>query len=311
MMRIFTAEQTRAALTPEKLIPAIEQMFVQGCTVPLRHHHSFPVGGEKDGTLLLMPAWQTGRYMGVKLVNVVPGNSCRGRPALSSIYILSDASSGSHLALIDGNELTSRRTASASALAARYLARRDADNLLVIGAGRVARLLPDAHRLVRPIRNVAVWDISRDLATDMAVQLCEAGFNAYLAEDLSAAVHAADIVSCATLSTTPLVHGEWVRSGTHLDLIGSFTPEMREVADSVVVKSSIFVDTEAATKESGDLVQPLDKGAISSADILGSLAELCAKVHAGRQNEEEITLFKSVGTALEDLAAAALVYESS
>lgn len=310
-MLVLTASQTRASLDLKMLIGALKRMFIEGCTVPLRHHHNFPITGEVDGTILLMPAWQENRFLGVKLVNVVPGNAQRGTPALSSTYMLCDAKSGVQLALIDGNEITSRRTVAASALAASFLARSEASRLLVVGAGRVARLLPAAHACVRPIREVAVWDINSALANEFVNLLNDQGYNAKAAIDLETAVASADIVSCATLSTTPLIHGEWLRPGTHLDLIGSFTPSMREVSDSTITRCSLFVDTEAALDESGDLAQPIGSGLISPQDVKANLSDLCKKAHLGRSDDDEITLFKSVGTALEDLAAASLVYSRS
>jgi ornithine cyclodeaminase/alanine dehydrogenase-like protein (mu-crystallin family) len=309
-MMLLDAGETRARLPLPALIEAVRSMFTQGCTVPLRHHHHFATGDAAEGTLLLMPAWQPAGFQGVKIVNVVPGNASRGVPALTSTYLLSDAASGAALAVIDGNEVTTRRTVAASALAAGYLARQEASNMLVIGAGRVARLLPEAHRCVRPIKSVAVFDINPANAEAMVAYLQTIGFEAETTSNLAEAAARADIISCATLSREPIVMADWLSPGTHLDLIGSFTPAMREIADGVLLRSSIFVDTETALTESGDLVQPIAAGVIDASAVRATLDDLCKGRHAGRLSDDEITLFKSVGTALEDLAAAIMVYQA-
>ncbi len=308
-MLIIDAERVASALTFDKLVPALRSMFRQGCEVPPRHHHSFPADVEGTGTLLLMPSWKSGSYLGVKIVAAVPGNSRKGLPALSSTYLLSDANTGFPLALIDGNQITPRRTAAASALAADYLARKDARHLLVVGSGKVASLLPHAYAAVRPIESVSVWNHRPEGAHKLAAWLREEGFKAGHVEDLATAVGEADMVSCATLSTKPLIQGAWLRPGTHLDLIGGFTPAMREVDDEALRRSTLFLDTLTGLHEAGDLVQPLERGVISEQDVRGTLEDLCKGAKPGRRDDAETTLFKSVGTALEDLAAAILVLE--
>ena len=308
-MQNIDADATRAALPFERLIPALEAAFAAGCEVPPRHHHTIAATGG-DATLLLMPAWIPERFLGIKIVSVFPGNGARGIPAVSSCYVLCDGGTGRHLALIDGNEITARRTAAASALAASFLSRPHSTRLLVVGAGRVASLLPDAYRAVRPIKQVAVWNIDRGHGESLAARLCGAGFDAHAVDDLQTAVAAADIVSCATLSTEPLVRGAWLRPGTHLDLIGSFARHMREADDDAVRQASVFVDTAAAMDDSGDLFHPIANGTLARDDVAGTLAALCRREHRGRRTDGEITLFKSVGTALADLAAAMLAYRS-
>jgi ornithine cyclodeaminase len=255
-----------------------------------------------------MPAWRTGGLLGVKLVSVFPGNGARGLPAVSSSYLLCDGETGRHLALIDGTEITGRRTAAASALAASFLARADAAVLLVVGAGHVAGLIPAAYTIVRPIRHVLVWNIRTAGAERLATRLHTSGFAAEAVSDLAAAVRRADIVSCATLARAPLILGEWLRPGVHLDLIGGFTPAMREADDTAVRRARVFIDTDAALAEAGDLVGPLASGALRRADIAGDLAQLCRREVSARRALGDVTLFKSVGSALEDLAAAALAY---
>jgi alanine dehydrogenase len=210
---------------------------------------------------------------------------------------------------MDGGEITARRTAAASALAADMLARPDAARLLLVGTGRVAKNAAEAFCAVRPIREIAVWGRNSAKAAELAVKAEQAtGIPAHAVTDLEAAVHAADIISCATLSTEPLVRGEWLRLGVHLDLIGAFTPDMRETDDTALKRATLFVDTmEGAPKEAGELSIPLSQGVISRADIKADLFGLCRGDHPGRTRAEEITIFKSVGHAIEDLAAAECV----
>jgi ornithine cyclodeaminase len=306
-MRHFDAAATAAALSFERLIPALRALFVAGCEVPARHVHRIDVPGAPALTSLIMPAWITGRAYGVKIVNVAPGNAARGLPGLHASYILHDAASGAPLAMIDGDQITARRTAAASALAASMLARADARQLLVVGAGRVARLLPAAYRCVRPIESVAVWARAAPAARALADELLAQGFDARPVDDLARGVAGADMISCATLATGPLVMGRWLRPGTHLDLIGGFTPDMREADDDCFRGAGLYVDTDEALAKSGDLLGPMSRGVFVAADVRGTLATLCQGRAAGRHDAHERTVFKSVGTALEDLAAAMLV----
>ena len=309
-MQIFDAAATAAALPFDRLVPALQSLFAQGCEVPPRHVHEVPVPGGAAFTSLIMPAWIPGRYYGIKTINIAPGNAARGLPGLHASYILYDGSTGAPLAAIDGDAITHRRTAGASALAARWLAREDASHLLVVGAGQVARLLPAAYAAVRPIARVSVW--ARDAAKSqaLATELQRQGLPARAVADLQAACGEADIVSCATLATAPVVRGAWLRPGTHLDLIGSFTPAMREADDDCFAGASLYLDTEEALKKSGELLGPLSRGVFRADAVRGTLATLSRGAADGRRTPAERTVFKSVGTALEDLAAAVLVYEA-
>lgn len=295
------------------LVQALRRMFIAGCEVPQRHTH--PIGDA--GTLLLMPAWQRGGpglqpYLGVKAINIFPGNSTQGLPGLHAVYMLFDASTGVPVALMDGSELTSRRTAAASALAAHYLARADVRHLALLGAGRVASLLPAALRSVRPgLRQVTVWNHRPEGAERLAAALRDQGFDAHASTELEMAVRSACIVSCATLSTTALVRGDWLAPGTHLDLIGSFTPAMREADGVCFARGRVFVDTEEALHKAGDIVQAVAEGHFNPARTQATLAQLCREQHPGRQQGGDVTVFKSVGTALEDLAAATLAFSAA
>ena len=302
------ATATAARLSFEALIPALRRAFAEeGCEVPLRHTHRIADPAGAGGSVLLMPAWKPGGLFGLKTVMIFPGNGARGLPGLHSLYMLFDASTGVPLAQLDGNEITTRRTAAAAALAASFLAREDAARLLVLGCGRVARLLPEAMRCVRPITRVQVWNHRPEGAIALAREWREQGIDARAVTDLDAAVHEADIVSCATLASAPLVRGAQLREGTHLDLIGSFTPQMRECDAACFARSRVFVDTEEALAKSGDVLGAVAEGAFEAARLQGTLAQLVRGERAGRREAGEITLFKAVGNALEDLAAAELV----
>ncbi|RJF94384.1 ornithine cyclodeaminase family protein [Oleomonas cavernae] len=302
------AEAASSALTYPALIDALGEAFAAGrIEAPLRGHHPIPDGQGHTNTFLVMPAWEPGAFTGVKLVTVAPGNNARGLDSVIGLYVLFDAVTGAPLLSADGSAITVRRTAAASALAARYLARGDARTLLMVGAGNLSPHLVEAHRAVRPnIERVLVWNRNRDKAAAVA-----AAVGGTVADDLEAAVAGADIVTCATMSTAPLIKGAWLRPGTHVDLVGGFTPAMREVDDTAVTRARLFVDTRAgALHEAGDLADPLGRGVIATSDVVADLAELASGRDPGRRSASEITLFKSVGTALEDLAAAALLYRS-
>jgi ornithine cyclodeaminase/alanine dehydrogenase-like protein (mu-crystallin family) len=304
---IVEAARTRASLPFDRLIPALRDAFTVGADVPVRHHHFIPQPDGSTATVLIMPAWRQ-EFLGIKIVTIFPENGKRNLPGLFSSYLLCDGPTGQHLALIDGNEITSRRTVGIAALGADFLARKDASKLLICGSGRIASLAADAFRAVRPITQVAVWNINPPGAERLVRSLQAEGIDAHVAPDLERAVKEADIVSCATLATTPIIKGAWLKPGTHLDLIGSFTPFMREADDDVFRRGRIYVDTMDGLKESGELLDPIRSGVITSDDIAGSLAQLCRDERKGRGGDDEITVFKAVGHALSDIAAAALVY---
>jgi len=305
----FSAGQVHAALGYAFLADALREAFLEGCTAPLRHVHD--VTGAAD-RLLLMPAWRPGRELGVKLVTVFPRNRERGIATVSALYVLLDAATGHLRALIDGEALTLRRTAAASALASTYLSRRDSATLLVIGTGALAPHMARAHCALRPIATLLVWGRRPERALALAARLRDEGLPARALADLAQGLAQADIVCCATTATEPVLRGAQLRGGTHVDLVGGFTPQMREGDDELIARSQIFVDSYAgALKEAGDLVQPLASGALARERVLAELAELVAGTHPGRRSKDEITLFKSVGTALEDLCAARLVVESA
>jgi alanine dehydrogenase len=315
-MRFVDAETVGRLLVYPDLVDALAAGFRAPVVTPVRHHHPMVRGGEPDAMLLLMPAWDDvservsdGAMIGIKIVSVVPGNAARGKPSVVGAYLLVSGVTGEPLAVMDGTRLTLRRTAAASALAARHLARPDAARLLMVGAGALAPHLIEAHASVRPIREVAIWNHKPEKAEALAAALAGSPYRVTAVPDLAAAVATADIVSAATLSREPLIRGAWLRPGTHVDLVGAFTPEMRETDDAAVARARVFVDTRAgALKEAGDIVRPIAAGAIGPDAILADLFDLCTGTRPGRTGPDEITLFKSVGTALEDLAAAKMVW---
>lgn len=307
-MQILDAQQTHERLPFPALIEALRAMFRTGCEAPPRHVHE--IGGAEGGVSLIMPAWQPGGLYGVKTVNVFPGNRARGLPGLFATYQLFDATTGQPLALLDGNQITARRTAASSALAASFLAPANAHTLLVVGCGRVGSLLPEAYRAVRPIERVLAWNPSPEPAQRLAARCRALGLQAEAVTDLAAAAAQADAVACATLATEPLIRGAWLRPHAHLDLIGSFTPAMREADDDCWRGAAFFVDTPEALKKSGDLLGPLARGVIRAEALGADLAQLVRGEAAGRMAASGRTVFKSVGFALEDLAAAALAYRA-
>jgi ornithine cyclodeaminase/alanine dehydrogenase-like protein (mu-crystallin family) len=308
-MRIVDAETTRRHLPFDRLIDALAAGFAAGCEAPLRHRHEIAVPGGRDASVLIMPAWRPGGLFGIKTVAIHPGNAAHGLPGLHSTYLLMAADTGVPLAIIDGNEITSRRTAVASALAARFLARPEASCLLVVGAGRVARLLPEAYGAVRTLRRVEVWARRPEAAEALAAGCRQQNIDAVAVADLAQAAGRADIISCATLSEAPLLRGAWLRPGVHLDLIGAFTPAMRETDDACFSGSRVFIDTEEALAKAGDLLAPMASGVFHAGAVVATLAQLCRGERRGRADAGDITLFKSVGNALEDLVAATLVHE--
>lgn len=308
MVAFYDAGEVEAALTYERLVPALQAAFAAAqVESPVRGVHH--VGNdETPGRLLTMPAWRPGQVFGVKLVNVFPTNGARGLGAVHGVYALFDGSTGIPTAIIEADALTNRRTAATSALASTFLSRMDSETLTLVGTGNLAFQLAQGHCAVRPIRRVLVWGRSSERAAAMAGNLAALGLPAEPVSDLSAAVAAADIVTSATTSNDPLVLGQDVKPGTHVDLVGAFTPTMRESDDALIRASDVYVDTYAgALGEAGDLLLPVAAGVWSTDQVKADLYELCGGTKEGRTDPKAITLFKSVGASIEDLVAAELV----
>lgn len=310
-MRIFSADETAAALPYPELIAKISELFAAGLKAPLRHHHTLSNPQGQEATLLLMPAWQGQQgFGGVKIANIHPDNAKRGLPAVIASYLLFREDTGEHLALLNGSVLTARRTAAASVLGARYLAHPQTQTLLILGAGRVARELPEAFSSLFPLKRILIWNRSPARAHSLVNELqALQRWKVELVSDLKAAVAQAEIISCATLAQQAVLFGAWLQAGQHVDLIGSFTPQMREVDDEAMQKAQVYIDTEAALHESGDLLFPLQTGALDPSAIRGSFYDLCKLEHSQHQ-PQALTLFKGVGHAVEDLAAAIVAYQA-
>lgn len=317
-MRIITAADIAEVADFREIVETLRFTFRNPPITPVRHHHTIERPGDAPAsTLLLMPSWtdfeargsSARGYSGVKIVTVVPDNQARGLPSVVGAYLLMSGESGVPLALLDGQAITLWRTSAASALASGYLSRSDSSKLLMVGAGALAPYLIRAHAAVRPLDHVLIWNRSGERAQRMTARLSDLPIKIEATTDLEGAVRGADIISCATMADEPLIKGSWLKEGQHLDLVGAFKPTMREVDSDAVRRARVFCDTrEGALSEAGDLVIPIGEGALSGDDIAGDLLDLCQGKRAGRRYYDQITLFKSVGTAAEDLAMAAHVF---
>lgn len=304
-MKFITAEEIESIFSYQEFIPILKAAFTQDYEVPQRHHYEYDNGvGENTSTLLLMPAWSNGEYVGIKTVTVSPYNGQFNLPSIQGIYTLVDAKNGIVKTLMDAKSLTVKRTAATSALASGFLSREDSKVLLMVGTGALAPELIEAHCAVRPIEKVLIWGRNSSKAQKVKDEIKSLNIETKVAEDLENSVSEADIISVATLSAEPLIFGEWLQPSQHLDLVGAYRPDMRETDDIALSKSSVFIDQQGALKESGDLAIPIQNGVFSAEMVKGELKELCEKGETARMSNKEITLFKSVGHALEDLSAA-------
>ena len=308
MSVLIDAERLRALTPWPNLIDALQSAFREPCEVPERLH--FDIGGA--GSLIVMPAWQQNGFLGVKVVQVFPGNSTIGKPTVHGMYMLASAGNGEVLTFIDAQELTARRTAATSALASRFLSRDSSRCLLVMGTGRLAAEVIPAHAAVRPIEQVLIWGRNRERASSLADRINETlALRAQPVDSLDHALSQADIISTVTASFDPILRGRSLRPGTHIDLIGGYTPSMREADDDVIRAAAIYLDKmSSAVREAGDIANPLERGIIDRSAIRGDLFDLCTGRAPKRSADRDITLFKSVGLALEDLAAAALAWNT-
>ncbi len=301
-MQVYAAAEVHARLPWPRLVAALEQVYRSTALAPLRHAHALSA----SDNLLLMPAWDE-RFIVTKLVTVMPGAA----HTVQATLMVLDRATGAPLAVLDGEAVTLRRTAAVSALAARHLARPEASRLLLVGTGRLAPWMARAHCASRPgLAQVDVWGRDAAAAAALAESLAHEGLPARVAPYLPAAAQAADIVCCATTARSPVVLGAWLRPGTHLDLVGAFRPDMREVDDEAVRRARIVVDSlPGALAEAGDLVQALAAGVPVHEAICGDLAQLVQGRLRPAAPGQPLTMFKSVGMALQDLAAAAAVLE--
>lgn len=296
-----------AALPFGTLIEGLAQAFADPPQLPVRQR----LEGADGRELLVMPAISD-QFAGVKMLTIVPGNVERGRPTIQGLYALFDFDGGELLATMDADELTARRTAAVSALACDRLARLDARSLLIVGSGHLVPYLAAGHAEVRNLDRITLWARDRSKGDEAVrrIRVRLPGISVELAEDLPTGVREADIVSSATRATTALIAGDWLRPGVHLDLVGGYRPEMREVDDAGIISARIFVDTrDSALAEAGDLIQPIARGVITEGAIEGDLTAIANRTMRPRDPTDR-TLFKSVGTAVADLAAARIAWMS-
>lgn len=313
-MRLFSDAEIDSALGYPGLIDLLDEAFRGDVTAAPRTSHPIERPDEQ-ALLLIMPAWSAAnaarRYIGTKILSVFFGNGKRNLPGVNGAYLLMDGTTGRPLAVMDGNRLTQWRTAAASALAARYMAAPKASHMLMVGAGSLAPFLVKAHRSVRPLTDVAIWARRPEAAQAVVEELVRDGIAARATSDLEGEARTADIISCATNATEPLIHGKWLKRDAHLDLLGAFTMQMREADADALTRARVVVDSQKAIGEGGDVAVAIAEGRYSADKVAGTLADLCTGRIAGTVEGGEITLFKSVGVSLEDLAAAVAVWERS
>lgn len=312
-MRLFDAAEIDAALNYPGLIDILDDAFRSEVIAPKRGQYAIQRPDETDAILLTMPAWSgpdvANPYIGTKIVSVFFGNGKRNLPGVMGAYLLMDGTTGEPLAVMDGNRLTTWRTAAASALASRYMSNPESSRMLMVGAGALAPFIIKAHRSVRPLTEIAVWARRPEAAEATVAELAKDGIEARATTDLEGEARTADIISCATNATEPLIHGHWLKREAHLDLIGGFTMQMREADADALHRGRVVVDSSKAIDEGGDVAVAIAEGSYSADRIAGTLADLCHGRIAGPVEGGGITLFKSVGVALEDLAAAVAVWE--
>ena len=314
-MRLFSSAEIDATLNFSSLIDTLDTAFRSDVVMPPRTHHDVKRPGGDEAVLLVMPAWSgpdaPKPYIGTKIVSVFFGNGKRNLPGVMGAYLLMDGETGAPLAVMDGNRLTLWRTAAASALAARYMTRENASHMLMVGAGALAPFLIKAHRAVRPLTDIAIWARRPEAAIAVVEELARDGIEARAVTDLEGEARTADLISCATNATEPLIHGKWLKRDAHLDLIGAFTMQMREADAEALNRARVVVDSQKAIGEGGDVAVAIAEGSYSADRIAGTLGDLCHGRIAGPAADGGITLFKSVGVSFEDLAAAVAVWEQS
>ncbi len=308
-MKFYSADDVHRLLDYDYLVAGLKRMHREDMDGLDRLTLSQPDHRGDPSHFLLLPAWQRNQAIGVKLVTVFANNDPQVLPAVQAIYVLFDGKNGEPQALIDGTALTLRKTAADSALGSRMLARSDVAVMLMVGAGALAPHLIQAHLAVRPsIEEVLVWNRTPARAQALVENLSLPGHRLGWADDLAAAARRADLISCATMARSPLIQGKWLKAGCHLDLVGGYTPDMREADDAAMAEGRVFVDARRFTvEECGDIMAPLASGVISMDDILADHYDLCRGRHPGRQSNSEITVMKNGGGGHLDLMTARLL----
>ncbi len=310
-MHVFDAAAVHAALPWTFLIEALRKAHLGDMPASEVVVQSDPTGGEAQ--FITLPGWAPGGPIAVKMVGVFPQNAGRKppQPAVQGLVALFDGKTGGPLLIADGAAMTARKTAADSALGAAILARRDVEDLLIVGAGALAPHFAEAHLAARPsLRRVTIWNRTAVRAEAVAAQLREQGISATVTEDLDAAVACADVISCVTMSDKALVKGTLLRPGTHLDLVGAYLPSLREADDVALTRGTIFVDSRNNMEGGGDLSQAVASGAISWDAVKADLFELAQGKREGRTGADQITVFKNNGGAHLDLFTASALSQT-
>lgn len=314
-LRVLSREDVRRALPMRQAIEEMKRAFAQlsqgQALVPLRV--SLPVE-RHNGVTLFMPGYLgADDRMAVKIVSVFNDNPSKGLPLIHALVVVVDATTGRPAAVMDGTYLTALRTGAASGAATDLLAREDASVAAVFGAGAQGRTQLEAVCAVRPIRSAWVYDIDPERAAAYAEEMADRlGLPVRVAASPAEAVRRADVVCTATTSASPVFDDADLRAGTHINAVGAYTPQMQEVPAETVKRAKVVIDhREASLAEAGDLIFPLQQGLISKDHIWAELGEIAAGLKPGRTDPGEITLFKSVGVAVQDVAAAAAVLEAA
>ena len=314
-MNYIDPDSVAKALPYNELLEGLREIYrVEGMSAKRDLVDLEQINNTKGTCMAFMPAWGPGHDLTTKIFTLFPDNPKLGLPTINALIFVFDPTTGRPKAIVDGTEVTRRRTACMSALAADYLARADSKHLVVCGAGALAPHAAMAHACVRPIESIGIWARRTDAAESVVEYLRSQrkDLEIYVVSDLPEACRRADIVSSQTSSPDPIVFGKWINPGTHMDFVGSHDPDRRECDDEAVRISKIYVDVmETAMKEAGDILIPLRSGAIDRAQIIGDLSDLTRERVAGREEDSEVTLFKSTGSSLADLAAAELVVKNT
>lgn len=317
-IKIFNAEDIRRTISMAEGIEVVKEAFVQlsekKAQAPVRT--SLKVSGQGD-VALIMPAFlEKSRALGAKLVTVFPANPKKGLPATQALVFLVDAETGSPLAIYEGTYLTRLRTGAATGAATQLLSRPESETLAIFGAGGQALLQVLGVLAVREIREVRIFDLIPARAEGLKEELTRPAGSKKVkvlrADSAEKAAVEADILVTATTSRTPVFRGRVLSPGAHINAMGAFTPEMQEVDEETILRSRIFVDSlETCLEEAGDLIIPLNKGLIRREDIQGELGEIVSGIKAGRKTPEEITYFKSVGNAVQDISIARAIFQKA
>lgn len=314
MVLLLSRKDIESVLTMEDTIKAVEEAFRQHAlgrvSMPLRS----VISVEKyKGRVTFMPAYiEKMDAIGVKVVSGYPDNPSKyDLPTILGVVLLNDPKNGDLLAIMDGAFLTAMRTGAASGVATRYLARKDAKKLGIVGTGVQGRTQAAAACQVRAIERVKAYDIVPDRCRLFCKEASkELGVQVVPVNSAEEAVKGSDIVATSSTSKTPVFNGEWLDEGTHINAVGSHSPDARELDVTTIKRAKVIVDSrEAALKEAGDLMIPISQGIIAPDHVFAELGEIVTGKKVGRESEDEITLFKSQGLAIQDISTAIMVYE--